>query len=172
MTKSVDNSTPPAAPAGLPAGSRHWKGPIRKADRPSFQRAFLEALADRGTVRMAARQAGINPDTAFVWRSKDPEFAAAWDAAIETVHDEMESNMVDMARKQEGMMSFHAGKLWLVTHRKKWREQPAETAVEILSRTLEGFVMALRESRSGSGTAALPSPPYAAQVEAGGPGGG
>ncbi len=44
---------------------------------------FLEALAASGLIRASARAVGIGRRTAYDRRDRDPEFAAAWDAALQ-----------------------------------------------------------------------------------------
>lgn len=51
---------------------------------------FLEALAEIGVVSYAASAAGVERSTPYVWRKKDPEFAAAWDSALEESIDALE----------------------------------------------------------------------------------
>jgi hypothetical protein len=52
---------------------------------------FLRELRKRGNVSDAARKARIDRTTAYRWRDAEPEFAAAWDEAIEHAIDVMES---------------------------------------------------------------------------------
>lgn len=54
---------------------------------------FLEALARRPFVSEAAAHAGIGRATAYKWRDEDPEFATAWDDALETALDAAEAEM-------------------------------------------------------------------------------
>lgn len=44
--------------------------------------AFLKALADTGSASCAAAMVGIDRTTAYVWRQRDPGFAARWQKAI------------------------------------------------------------------------------------------
>lgn len=53
--------------------------------------AFLDELRKRGNVSEAAAVAGIGRRTAYEVRDRDPEFAAAWDEAIEAAVDAMEA---------------------------------------------------------------------------------
>ncbi len=48
------------------------------------KRRFLDALARGLSVGCAARAAGIRRSTAYAWRQRDPQFAAAWVEALET----------------------------------------------------------------------------------------
>jgi len=57
---------------------------------------FLAALCEGKSVASAAKIANISRGMAYVWRSKDPEFAQEWDDAIETGTDALE----DLAREQ------------------------------------------------------------------------
>lgn len=51
---------------------------------------FLEELRKRGNVRDACRTAGIGRQTVYDLRGRDPEFAAAWDEAVDEAVDTME----------------------------------------------------------------------------------
>lgn len=51
---------------------------------------FLQALAELPTIARAAKVAGIDKQTAYNWRKSDPEFARAWDDALESGVDQME----------------------------------------------------------------------------------
>jgi hypothetical protein len=53
--------------------------------------AFLAELRRRGNVSDAARAATIDRTTAYLWRKNEPEFAAAWDEAIEAAIDSLEA---------------------------------------------------------------------------------
>lgn len=57
---------------------------------PKKRAAFLSELAERGNVTDAARAAGIPRRSAYEWRGADPDFAAAWDAALDEAADTME----------------------------------------------------------------------------------
>lgn len=50
---------------------------------PEKLTAFCAALAETGIVRKACDAVGIARQTAYEWRSEIPEFAAAWDKALE-----------------------------------------------------------------------------------------
>ena len=52
--------------------------------RETWTPVFLAALERSGSVRLAARLAGVGRSTAYDRRERDAEFAAAWDAAFET----------------------------------------------------------------------------------------
>jgi hypothetical protein len=44
---------------------------------------FVESLMETGNVSRSALAAGVNRLTAYRWRDGDPEFALAWDLALE-----------------------------------------------------------------------------------------
>ena len=49
---------------------------------PAVQATFLEALADGGNVRKAARRIRRSPTTCYARRKRDAAFAEAWDGAM------------------------------------------------------------------------------------------
>lgn len=67
----------------------HWTGPIKVR--------FLDCLAHRGNVRLAARQVGLSAETAYRQRRRDPVFARAWAAAIALARPESEQILADRA---------------------------------------------------------------------------
>jgi hypothetical protein len=52
---------------------------------------FLDALARTGIIADACREAKVSRPAVHSWRSKDPEFSAAYDAALEDAGDALES---------------------------------------------------------------------------------
>ena len=63
---------------------------LTKATRQRARETFLAELAARGNVSAAAAAAGLSRVTFYEWRNADADFAAAWDAALETAIDAME----------------------------------------------------------------------------------
>lgn len=57
---------------------------------PTERAAFLEALAEGLTVGGAADKAKISRKRVYAWREEDPDFAAAWNEAIEHGTDKLE----------------------------------------------------------------------------------
>lgn len=51
---------------------------------------FLDELSKCGNVKDACAAAGVGRRTAYDWRAKDPEFAQAWDSALDEAADTME----------------------------------------------------------------------------------
>lgn len=62
----------------------------REVSRDAKKAAFLKELTRRANVSAAARKAKINRSTAYDWYDADPDFAAAWDEAIEVAVDSLE----------------------------------------------------------------------------------
>ncbi|MCH8684846.1 hypothetical protein [Pedomonas mirosovicensis] len=59
--------------------------------------AFLEALADLGQVRAAARAAGVSPQSAYRMRRKSAAFAKAWQEAMDQALDALEETLFERA---------------------------------------------------------------------------
>lgn len=97
----VQDTETPAAPARVIAT---FVPVPRRADRsngwkPHVQRAFIEALAETGSVRAACRRVGRSDHGAYQLR-RHPEgdsFRAAWDAAIELGVRRIEDGAMDRA---------------------------------------------------------------------------
>lgn len=52
----------------------------KSANPGAWMPAFLAALAEGRTIRLASRLAGISPGTAYYYKARDAEFAAKWSA--------------------------------------------------------------------------------------------
>lgn len=66
---------------------------------PERQRAFIEALANHGSVRSAALSVGMSPQSAYRLRRRADAaaFDAAWEAALERVMDHLVTTAMDRA---------------------------------------------------------------------------
>ncbi|MCF8203652.1 MAG: hypothetical protein K9J82_01150 [Methylotenera sp.] len=64
--------------------------PRRSKFSPAAQARFCEALAALCVVGKACEAAGVSRQTAYDHRAKNPEFAKAWDDALEAGIDELE----------------------------------------------------------------------------------
>lgn len=58
--------------------------------RKLAQKTFLETLGRGFTVTRAAKAAGVDRKTPYLWRDKDPKFAEAWDEADASGFDTVE----------------------------------------------------------------------------------
>jgi hypothetical protein len=97
----------------------------------TWQAAFLETLERDGYARVshACKKAGISRVSAYEARNNDPEFAAKWQAVIESATDELEQHAMDVAmgRSEDGnptMMIFMLKNL----RRKTFGENPLDGA--------------------------------------------
>ena len=59
---------------------------------------FLASLEEGNSIARAARDAGVGPSTAYEWRTAEPEFAKAWDDAVETGTDGLEDEAIKRAK--------------------------------------------------------------------------
>ena len=71
---------------------------IKRRRRRPWEKAFLETLARTGIVLVAAQAAGIDRPTTYVHRERHPDFAVAWDEAMEQATDLLEAEAVRRAR--------------------------------------------------------------------------
>ncbi len=65
--------------------------PTTNATPQRMRAKFLTALAKRGNITAAAKAAGVDRSTPYRWREAEPEFAAAWDDAVERACDLLEA---------------------------------------------------------------------------------
>lgn len=63
----------------------------REATQAKRKERFLKELAKRANVSAAAKAAKVDRSTPYHWRETDPEFAAAWDEAVEVAVDALEA---------------------------------------------------------------------------------
>lgn len=90
-------------PGGLPKGHYSGRGPgspITDKERAAIKKVFLHHLCDGSSVAYSAQKAGVAYRTCYVWRDKDPEFAVAWDEALEQGTDGLED--VALRRAKDG----------------------------------------------------------------------
>ena len=71
---------------------------------------FLRHLEECGSVRRAARAANIGRNTVYVWRRKQPEFAAEWKAALEVAADLLQDEAFRRAHEGVDEPVFYQGK--------------------------------------------------------------
>ncbi len=102
-------------PAPKPEGSvvPFHPEPSRKtggwsADR---QRLFIEALAETGTVHVAAKSAGLSARSAYGLRMRSRAFAAAWDAAQQLAVGRLSAIAFDRAIHGRVEQVYHQGDL-------------------------------------------------------------
>jgi hypothetical protein len=64
---------------------------MARTRRPDWGPRFIESFRASGNVRLSASSAGIDRDTAYKRRRRDPRFAAAWAQAQEDAIDVLEA---------------------------------------------------------------------------------
>ena len=76
---------------------------VRKVQRsprswtPAKQKAFLEALAESCSVKLAAKKAGVSTSRAYARRAMDASFRAGWDQALATGYAQLEMMLLERA---------------------------------------------------------------------------
>ena len=79
----------------------------RTKNTPKKRALFLGALTEGASVTAACGRAVITRRTVYVWREADPEFAAAWDDAIEAGTDALEDEALRRAKdKSDTLLIF------------------------------------------------------------------
>lgn len=64
--------------------------PTTKSTLSRARAAFLESLGKTGQIAKSARAAKVDRTTVYQWKRKNPEFARAWDEALELAADMLE----------------------------------------------------------------------------------
>lgn len=85
------------------------KRALTKAMLSRARAKFLETLALTGQITKAAKAAGVVRETPYAWRKIDPEFAKAWDAALEKAYDMLEDVAIERATKGTLRPVFQGG---------------------------------------------------------------
>lgn len=83
------------------------------------KRSFIQGLIGTHTVFRAATIAGISKKTAYLWAEADPAFAEAWQEALESSSDELESCMYERAKEKDTL----AGIFLLKKYRPEFRDR-------------------------------------------------
>lgn len=89
---------------------------------------FLTYLAEFGHVGQACKAAGISRKTATDWKQKYVWFAEAWSEIWESLLDDMEQTLVQVARdpKQTGRARATAAVMMLNAHRAGYKRTPGD----------------------------------------------
>jgi hypothetical protein len=90
-----------------------------------WRATFLKTLAKTPSVTMAAKAAGIPRRTAYDHREKDPEFAQAWDDALNQSLDALEHEVYQRALKDDAQLAMFL----LKAHRPAIYRERIEAAV-------------------------------------------
>lgn len=77
---------------------------------PKRDEAFIAALRDGRSVTAACIDAGIGRTSAYQWREDDPEFAKAWDEAVEEGTDLLEDEAQRRGRDGTQKPVYQGGK--------------------------------------------------------------
>lgn len=73
---------------------------------PEKRAKFLEAIADGKSVTSACEIAGFARFVAYDWRKVDPEFAQAWDDAVEAGTDKLEDAAIQRAKNGSDVLTI------------------------------------------------------------------
>jgi hypothetical protein len=84
--------------------------PPRRQKPPPWRKAFLAVLAQTGCVAAATRAVSKERKMAYHARERCPQFAAQWDAALETFADRIEAEAVRRAVQGVTRYKFYKGK--------------------------------------------------------------
>ena len=85
---------------------RRWR---RDGWTPHKMQAFLEALAQLGSVKDACRAVGLSKTSAYRLYDQDPGFAAVWDRALTTIRPSLEETAYQRAVVGWDEPVFHGG---------------------------------------------------------------
>jgi hypothetical protein len=77
---------------------------------PKKRAAFLAELARTGNVTLAAQEAKVHRTHVYQWRESDPDFAVAWDAALDQAADLLEEEARRRAYEGVPRLKFNRGK--------------------------------------------------------------
>lgn len=73
---------------------------------PALRKRFIESLAMCGQVRRSVAICGLSRQSVYRLRSRDPEFALEWDAALGMYLAELrQENLAELARSMEARLA-------------------------------------------------------------------
>lgn len=93
-----------------------------------WQEPFLAAMRELPIVSHAAKLVGIDRTTAYYERKNNPDFAAAWDDAVEEGVDKVEAAAFQRATQGWDDPVFHMGEV--VGYRKLYSDRLAELVLK------------------------------------------
>lgn len=119
--------------------TQYYLDPANLADVAEKKTLFLKGLQDTGTVLHAAELADIHRNTAYLWRQIDPEFKAAWDAALEDATDVVERSLYRQAISEKNIV---ATIFYLKHNRAKYREETRIIVAKEVDETIDRAIAA------------------------------
>ena len=127
---------------------------------PHWRSLFLDFLAESSNVSQSAQKAGINPSRAYKVRREEPEFAAAWLAALWEGYTHLEMEVLRRLREgdQSGLddakYDFASAIRLLAAHRENAVRAQAQqrnvSAAEVrasINRKIEAIRLQLQEEK-------------------------
>jgi hypothetical protein len=118
---------------------------------------FLQALAETSNVTLSADKAGVAPSRAYKARREDPEFAAAWRAALVEGYDHLEMEALGYLRAPDASRKFDvASAIRLLTmHRETVAAERARTGhsdAQSVLNSIDAVIGQMRERRAANAT--------------------
>jgi len=114
---------------------------VRKVKRyRKWHGKFLRSLAKSPSVSLAAQQAGISRRSAYNAREADPEFAEAWDDALNQSVDTLEHSIYQRALKDDSQLAMFILKAFRPFYRESSR-------MELDARVCGVLVLPQKESK-------------------------
>jgi hypothetical protein len=103
------------------------------------KRVFIQGLVDTHTVYRAAQIADIAPKTAYQWQKLDTDFAEAWEDALESSTDVLETSMYERAKAHDTI----AGIFLLKKYRPEFRDK-VTVNVEVVRDEIQSRMQSLQ----------------------------
>ena len=75
------------------------------------KKSFLEALTRTCNVSASCEMAGLARETAYYWKSRDPDFGAAWGEAMERGLDALEDEVMRRAKDGVAEPVYYQGRV-------------------------------------------------------------
>lgn len=104
---------------------RRWR---RDGWTPHKMHAFLEVLAQTGSVKDACRAVGLSKTSAYRLYEQDAGFATAWDGALTTIRPSLEETAYQRAVVGWEEPVFHAGQV--VGYRRRFSDTLLRLLIE------------------------------------------
>ena len=124
--------------------------PKKRANTGDWCPAFLASLTEDANVRGACRAAGVSRQSAYERKATDPEFAAAWQSALDDAVDALEKAAVTRARESSDTLLIFLLKCHRPAVYRDKIEVTAKTTLEVVEEIV-GDPATNGEAAPGSG---------------------
>jgi hypothetical protein len=124
------------------ATPRTGKNKVHSSPTPKTTQAkkkiFVERLAGGDAPGTAAKRADIARSTAYEWKKSDAAFAAAWEDAVATALDELESELYGIAKDDDDNVPARVN---AIMHTLRYRRKEVYGSTDVATQHHSDFIL-------------------------------